>query len=288
MPFLRLARAEPHLTDETNKGEKDFFQQHSTYFYSIFGGICALVLIICAYALWRGSQRGFCPSELLCCGRRKQTNDTTRTGGMQKPKQAGSWRKTVYLTDLRRATGAMQKSSPSGITKSEGETDTKRKESANGRMGKESWTRTVSSFGHPASILVSSSPQLQRQGGDAPAAPARGDNPESFYDPRARMNNQAWAPNPYPPSHSYPAPYGPQSQLSLTTPPQNSPVIHTPMPMHPPLPGAPLHISTAVMTNPPQRQSPRVQFFPQPLPARGSPVPSSLSAAPKKSVGCAL
>ncbi|WVQ84368.1 hypothetical protein IAT38_006520 [Cryptococcus sp. DSM 104549] len=252
-------RTEPHTSDGTEP-KKDFFDKHPVYFYSIGGGILLLVLIICFYSLWRGPQRSYWPDM---CTRRRRKEGTGGGGsgpvpmgseGMWGAEQGpgvggggGKWRKTVYLTDLKKATNTLGKPRPGdardgpvgggvgagGIgapggasTTSLGTSGTERG-GGGGRRKQGSWTGTISSFGHSASMLMSFGPgsltisgqgqgqaqapgypPMQRAssesyrgpaapGGSAPSLEAlREDSPEMFYTQRGRMEGQAWQSTP--------------------------------------------------------------------------------------------
>ncbi|WVQ73486.1 hypothetical protein IAR50_003058 [Cryptococcus sp. DSM 104548] len=279
-----LPRADAHTSDGSSDPNESFMDKYSPWSYVILAGVCAIVLLFCLYALWRGPQRAFFPVDALLCHRKnnKKSGAPTPLGkgldveGSRSAKEGakGDGQKTVYLTDMRRqAHNTLQKKHPPGLAANKEQpralkvTSTERKREEQGRRAQRdaSWTGTVSSFGHPASMMeMGSRPQLQRQTDRThPGSQGASELREVVHTPRGRMDGQSGAP--YGGSS-----YGSRSSVSLSprsmsmhsqqtyaspsmgqpttrtlrhahsgstpnrsgAPPKNSPVIYAPSPVH--------------------------------------------------------
>ncbi|ODN74043.1 hypothetical protein L202_07515 [Cryptococcus amylolentus CBS 6039] len=193
-----------HTSDGGSDPNASFMDKHSPWSYVILGGVCAAVLLFCLYALWRGPQRAFLPLDALLCRRKK--NKKALTASPEREQGVGqSAGQKVYLTDVRRAAHTLHKKPPPGFLndrknqQTPNPTSTERQKGEIGRRagGTASRAGTISSSGHPASMMdTGTRPPLQRQAnGTQTSIPSGSDRLEMFHTPQSRMDGQSWAPS---------------------------------------------------------------------------------------------
>ncbi|ODN93458.1 hypothetical protein L198_05323 [Cryptococcus wingfieldii CBS 7118] len=192
-----------HTSDGGSDPNASFMEKYSPWSYVILGGVCAAVLLFCLYALWRGPQRAFLPLDALSCRRKKNKKALTASPEREQGVGQSAGQKKVYLTDVRRAAHTLHKKPPPGILndwknqQTPNPMSTERQKGEIGRRagGNASWAGTISSFGHPASMMdTGTRPPLQRQvNGTQTSILSGSDRLEMFHTPQSRMDGQSWA-----------------------------------------------------------------------------------------------
>ncbi|TYJ58361.1 hypothetical protein B9479_000907 [Cryptococcus floricola] len=228
-----------HTSDGGSDPNASFMEKHSPWSYVILGGVCAAVLLFCLYALWRGPQRAFLPLDALLCRRKKNKKALTASPEREQGVGQSAGQKKVYLTDVRRAAHTLHKKPPPGILNDRknqqmtNPTSTERQKGEIGRRagGNASWAGTISSFGHPASMMdTGTRPPLQRQvNGTQTSILSGSDRLEMFHTPQSQMDGQSWAPSGSYDSgsstSSLPSPRSVFRQQTYTPPINNKPTI---------------------------------------------------------------